>query len=205
MTNTIYLNNDPTAVKLAAAAFPGYSGRKYRLCVTDAPQTCHSYWDDGSRDYYALVNLADMRQVGIPQNGSGFEATLPPVPMVPGVAILKHSIYRSADLGITIYLHPDNATALLPAPTELTTFEKIVLVATRSLKSSYAGVSNYRFVEAKRETGITAEEWDTAKAALISRGLLNKAGAITDTGRNAAGSSDLYRLRESLGRVTSRY
>ena len=31
----------------------------------------------------------------------------------------------------------------------------------------------------------TRAQWDEAKAALIGRGLLNKAGAITVTGRNA--------------------
>jgi hypothetical protein len=67
----------------------------------------------------------------------------------------------------------------------LTLPEKIVLVATSSLKSSYGGIPNFRFTQAKSETGITQADWDLAKESLTKKGFLNKAGAITTSGKNA--------------------
>jgi hypothetical protein len=103
---------------------------------------------------------------------------------------------------IEIHTPAENVTRLLPAPTELTEDEEIVLVATRSLKACYGGVSNYRFSEAKRYTGIDLHRWETAKATLIAKKLLNKAGAITVEGRNACPKHDLFhyqrRRRQAL-------
>lgn len=205
MAQTIYLApNDPTCA-IAKRAFPSYNGQKYRVTVTEAPISLTSCWQDGSRDYYQVVRLADMQQISIPENGSGYTAVdraygpfgLPLNLPAAGYAVVEHSISCGKDMGLTIYVHPYNATAMLPAPAELTWAEKVVLVATRSLKSSYAGISDYRFVEANRETGITRLDWDTAKQALIARGMLNKQGAIQISGKNAVGSTSLWNLRRS--------
>ena len=69
--------------------------------------------------------------------------------------------------------------------------ERTVLIATKSLKSSYGGVSNFRFHEANRSTGITLDRYNTAKSTLIGKKLLNAAGAVTIEGRNLAGSARL--------------
>ncbi|KPL05710.1 hypothetical protein AMJ85_11125, partial [candidate division BRC1 bacterium SM23_51] len=57
----------------------------------------------------------------------------------------------------------------------------------------YAGISNYRFHEAHRQTGITLEQWERGKRALIAKKLLNRAGAATNDGRNVE-VADLYCL-----------
>jgi hypothetical protein len=92
-------------------------------------------------------------------------------------------------MGLTFYVHPDNATKLLPAPqAELTAFEKIVLSATASYKSSYAGMDRYEMARRDCRNGTpfpTRDDWALAKQTLINLGLLNKAGAITPAGRNA--------------------
>jgi hypothetical protein len=91
----------------------------------------------------------------------------------------------------------NSAHTLLPHPIELDWAGNVVLVATRHYKPSYGGVTNHRFREATRETGITQEEWDAAKVTLISRGLLKQSSAITDEGRNAVHQfSSLIPLRE---------
>lgn len=86
----------------------------------------------------------------------------------------------------------------LPCHVELTVDEKIVLSATRSLKSSYNGLSNYRFHEASQTTGITQARWGAALGSLKARKLLNAAGAITDEGKNAIGWTDLRSLKQAL-------
>jgi hypothetical protein len=188
---------DPVAKQIAGICFPEYTGKKYSVSVVAPGMRTDSCWQGGSRDYWAVLQLSTMKVASIPENGSGFgqykNALEMPLP-APDFALVRHSIFCGKDAGIHIYLHADNGAKLLPKPTEVTQNEKIVLVSTRSYKSSYAGVSNYRFVEARRDTGITATEWEEAKAALISRGLLLKTGAITVDGRNAAGESSLYSL-----------
>lgn len=199
--NTYHLNESEATYALTRASFPSYNGRKFQLEVRDTPiREMTSYWDGGSRDYWAIVDLATMQSMDVPENGSGFTAELENVQSAalprPGFAVVRHSIFCGKDMGLTFYLHPDNAAKFLPKVEELTRDEKIVLVATRSLKSSYAGIKDYRFHEANRDTKITRERWDAAKSALIARRLLNSAGAITTEGKNAAGSGDLYQLRE---------
>ena len=77
------------------------------------------------------------------------------------------------------------ATPRLPPSSEIDWAGKVVLVATRSIKPSYGGISNYRFYTANRETGITQEAWDAAKQFCINRKLLKSSSAITDEGRLA--------------------
>lgn len=198
--NTYSLDPNEGTEALRKAAFPAYNGRKYRLTVTDTPLTSMlSYWSGGSRDYWVIVDLATMRAATVPENGSGFVPDLNNVESAmlprPGFAVVCHSIFCGKDTGLTFYLHPDNAEKFLPPVVELSQQERIVLIATRSLKSSYAGISDYRFHEANRDTGITRQEWETAKADLIAKGMLNKAGAITTSGKNAAGSGGLWQMR----------
>jgi hypothetical protein len=93
---------------------------------------------------------------------------------------------------VHIFVPSGTLARYLPAVSEeLTDDESIVLCATACLKASYGGVSNLRYREAHRITSITEERWDTAKAALIDRKLLNRAGAITSKGRNAIGDKRL--------------
>jgi len=87
--------------------------------------------------------------------------------------------------GITIYANKEDIVPLLPEPQELTEDEITVLLYTRSLKSSYAGIKNYRFYEAHNRTGITSEQWEKAKENCIRKRLLRKNGSITPKGRNA--------------------
>lgn len=99
-------------------------------------------------------------------------------------------------MGLRLYVHPDNVRRdMITSSVELTWEEKVVLTATRSLKSSYGGVKNFRYTEANHVTGITLKHWDEAKANLIERKLLNRAGAITNAGRNAIGDPQLRELK----------
>ena len=88
---------------------------------------------------------------------------------------------------------------LLEGETELTREQRIVLIATRSYKSSYAGVGNYRYIEAARETGISLADWERSKAECQQMGYLDKRGAITVDGRNVVGQTQLYELRHGRG------
>lgn len=176
--------------RIVSATFPDYGGRKFKLC-TDIPKRLSSYWSGGSRDYYCFYELATGKVADVASNHPFFEADRPSyLKQLPsGFLIVKHSISMGKDMGITIYANAGDLTPMLPEKAEVSEDERIVLSYTRAYKSSYAGIKNYRFHEARRHTGITEGRWGTAKNSLISKKLLNKRGAITPSGRNALGDS----------------
>ncbi len=198
---TIKVSGDASVRAIARAAFPDYHGNTFHVSASDAPVSVISYWDGGSRSFFAAIDLTNLkRKISVPQNGTWFDGG--PIAkdgvVVPfGYAIVEHSIFCGKDHGITIHIHPTSMPQnLIPEKVELSRDEEIVLIYTRSLKNTYAGVSNWRFHEAKREIGITRERWEAAKALLISKKLLNRAGAITASGENAVGWKSLYQLDE---------
>lgn len=182
--------------EIALAAFPSYSGRKFTVAEFHGPKRLDSCWSEGSRDYFEFVNLESMRTHRVQENGTPWSnggQILECAELPLNVALVQHTIARGKDLGITIFVNGANLSKLLPAPgasVELSRNELVVLVATRSLKSSYAGIKNYRFHEANEITKINLHEWEEAKASLQAKRLLNAAGAITDEGRNAVPFGD---------------
>lgn len=154
----------------------------------------HSYWDGGTRDSWERLNLETGQRYGVQANvsplsadpGARWEPT-------PGEALICYTEGGSRG-GIRIWkveMHPDDFFRLWWASQknseELSRDERIVLVATRSYKASYAGIKEYRFRQARSECGMSRERWDAAKASLIARKLLNRAGAITPAGKAAIG------------------
>lgn len=146
----------------------------------------HTYWDGGTRYTYRLIRLdngdpAEIPHVNPPQFGGPNRQV---VTMQEGIAVIEE--YYSGHRYLTkIYIHPNNAAKLLPAPVELTDDERTVLLYTAGYKPSYAGIADYRFHNARQKTAITRDRWDAAKASCIGKRLLNRAGAITVDGRNA--------------------
>lgn len=174
-----------------------YSGKMFKAEITESV-TVPAYagnWDGGSRDTYTAIEIATGRQVPISDNMSApWDKSRQDVAVAiaPGFAVVRHSVFCGKDMGLTFYVHPDNAARWLPAPVDLSEHEMVVLRATKGLKSSYGGMDRYQLAE--RETHFdaaaaaafpTRAQWDAAKQSLIGRGMLNKAGAITVAGRNA--------------------
>lgn len=194
---TLEIGKPDQVVKAIGQKCFGYRGRRFRIS-TSIPSEIRSYWDGGSKSSYAFYNLSSKEVKSVPTNHPMFDKGVPSkVGVLPeGFALVEHNIFCGKDMGITIYVNEENMTKMVEQEqVELGRNEKIVLAATRSLKSSYGGVKNLRYVEAHRITGITTEEWEKAKASLIKLKLLNKAGAITANGRNAIGYTDLYKLK----------
>ena len=193
MTKTTHLDpRDPGVQRIVRAAFPSYKGRQVKV----TPWTGESfalqgnYWSGGSRNAYVAIDLATLQRLPLPSNDApGFsaqaEARVDLTKLGPNAAIVEHSVFCGKDMGIEIHTSPTSMAPMLPQAVELTADERTVLDYTASLKSSYGGIKNFRFHEANRHEGITLEQWNTAKQALIDRKLLNKAGAITRDGRNA--------------------
>jgi hypothetical protein len=194
--NTIHLEPSQVPAHLRGE----YSGKKFqaRVCETVSIPADAGLWSGGSRNEFFAVDIVTGEGVPFPGQDShpfdrGNEARS--VALVPGIAVVEHSTSCGQDMGLRFYVHPSNAATLLPAPSaELTATERLVLIATRSFKASYGGRDRYDM--ARDEMAWRADappfpsrgDWDSAKALLTSKGLLNKAGAITVAGRNAIGS-----------------
>jgi len=186
-------SKDPEVIRIAKAAFPSYNGKTFCVSEFTGPMRLDSSWEGGSRSYFVVLDLASLRSITIPENGTPFSngGKIERISELPvNAAVIEHCLFCGKDLGIRIYVRPENMAKMLPAPTvELTRDQQIVLVATRSLKS-FA-----RFDEASSYTAISRVAYDQAKAELIAKGLLKSNGAITDDGRNLAGDKSLWQFK----------
>ncbi len=173
---------DPTIDKICRAV--GFTGRNVTIRVNASGKMTLSgtYWDGGSRTTYYGIDLATCQTVALPTYSPpqfGGPVNTPVVDMVDGMAIAE-LWQHGGKFDLTINVLAANSAPLLPKSVELTDDEKIVLKCTKGYKSSYAGIKDYRFAQ----SGISRERWEAAKASCIAKGLLNKAGAITNDGRN---------------------
>ena len=195
---TLHISPTPELSALAKKAF-GYTGRTFKVTATEAFTLLYYVDPDngGSWSDYAIVRGDKCESV---QDGTGATITLNASTM-----LLQHSYFCGRDMGITIYCHPALFPQLLPAgeAQALTIEQKIVLAATRSYKSYYAGDNQIRFHQARRQTGITLADWERSKAECQGLGLLDKRGAITLAGKNAIGNTDLWTLRGQGSPVTA--
>lgn len=179
-------------------AFPSYRGRKFRVCITDSPLNVKSCWDGGSRDYFAFVRLVDGKFFGEVGAQSAFDKPIKgaeSVSLPQGMGCVEHSIFCGKDMGLTLYLNPQDSPKLLEVQEEnLSEDEAIVLLSTSKYKNTYGGESNLRFKYAKRAINITLERWNQAIESCISKGLLRKNKAITPKGRNAVNNPEFKEL-----------
>lgn len=185
------------AKTIALKAYPGYKGHKFSYHICKSYINDQSYWDGGSRTYYQYINFGSKEQLEVLETTKHTFHTARKIGLKPGWACVTHTVYCGKDQGLTVYFHPDNAD-LIPKKAELTDNEKVVLIATATLKNSYGGRSNIRFHEAHRDTRISQDDWDTTKEALIKKGLLLKNGGITSEGRHAVESMSLSELGENM-------
>jgi hypothetical protein len=179
-----------------------YSGTRFQVEVCEKvhiPMTA-GLWDSGSRDTFHGVRLADGKQVALSDQMSApwdNSRKSQDIAITPGFCVVEHSIFAGKDMGLRFYLHPVDAAPMLPAPVELSAFESLVLNYTVSRKSSYNGKDRYQMAMDDMRYGYRPEgaprpvmpsraQWDEAKVSLIARGMLNKAGAATTSGKNAA-------------------
>lgn len=176
-----------------------YTGKSFQVQVTEQVTIPaeSGLWDGGSRETYSAVRIADGAAVPVSDNSSApWDASRRDnvVTLKPGIAVVCHRIFCGKDMGLRIYVCAADAAPMLPAPVELSAVEKLVLEYTATRKSSYMGKDRFMMAVDDLRHGYRSRDgiarldrtiWDDAKASLIGRGFLNKAGAITVAGRNA--------------------
>ena len=187
---TYYLNARLVPSHLKA----GYSGKQFQA------QACEDFtipagaglWSGGSRNTFTVIRLTDGKTISpVNHNAAPWDKSRKSITikLKPGIAIIEHSIVCGKDLGLRFYVHPNDIAPMLPPPVLLTNHERTVLEATKCYKASYNGQDRYQMARPhnteNRKAYPTREQWAAAKQTLIARKLLNKAGAITVTGKNA--------------------
>ncbi len=114
------------AIKLKRSEVPesvkssGYKGNKFLLVITSqvsVPSTAN-VWDSGSRDTYSGIELETGRLVVLgsqeaPWSNHRSDRTFT---MIPGIVVIRHTVFQGKDLGITIYAHPDNVRKFIKGP-----------------------------------------------------------------------------------------
>ena len=183
--NNIWLKPDKNDVLIQLAKkIAGYNGTKFQVDVinTSTYKLQPSYWSGGSRTTSYLLRLDDLEAVSLPNFHPMFDGQVIPevIDWRPGFIVIEHDIFCGTDMGITFVVHADDMkTFALPTSSDdLSLLEKAVIELTCGLKSSY------RLEEAERYWKISAAEYKETQELLKSKGLLNKAGAITVDGKN---------------------
>jgi hypothetical protein len=170
----------------------GYTGKRFQAEPAESVTVPYhaGLWDGGSRTIYKAVELATGKTAAVSDNLSapwhGGRADYK-IPLKSGFAIVKHVIFCGTDLGLTFYVHPSDISKLIPEQKtdDLSPVEVKVLAIIRGLKSGY------RADEFRRQ-GISVVEVEAIKAKLTRLDYLNKAGAITISGKNRAGDTRPY-------------
>jgi hypothetical protein len=104
--------SDPIVKDIVKRAFPEYRGRTVKMAIW-YDQMLYTWWNEGSKSEYALFDMADGNLRGVthtfhPLYDAGI--TVPPKFALPENHILvEHRIFCGKDVGITIWVRPENA------------------------------------------------------------------------------------------------
>ncbi len=66
MLDAIELKSAPDLKRVVTAAFPGYKKHRAYVSVFNGGVNINSYWDGGSRDEYAIVELETLQRRALP-------------------------------------------------------------------------------------------------------------------------------------------
>lgn len=132
------------------------------------PMTLTSNWDGGTKYWYTLIDMTNMKTLPLPESGNIGQPKSPELETLEeNFCLVEKVIFCGKKMTPRIYFHPNNMPKYLDEnKVELTEDEEAFFQQYRSLKSSYRPRN------------------ETIKASLIQKGLLAKNGAVTLTGKN---------------------
>jgi hypothetical protein len=132
----VELKNAPEIKRVILAAFPNYRKKTASFSAfSESGQNINSYWDGGSRDYYAVVELATMKRGTMPSSSHPYfdvarygmankedgvvkvdhvgNVTLKVLPE--GFALVQTGVFCGKEASAHVYFNPANLAKLLPA------------------------------------------------------------------------------------------
>lgn len=99
------------AKNIIHAAFPEYHGRKAQVRVDPGPFDVRSYWDGGSRTFFAIVDINTLNVHKIPAQ-SPFDQPIPTLDSLrlsEGKALVSSSIFMGKQGKVIVYVTPEDA------------------------------------------------------------------------------------------------
>lgn len=173
-------------------SLPGKRNADVSVVPFRGPQTCNSYWSDGSREYYALVDMSTGESWQVPTSHPFFDripsgercGTLEVRELPPGTCLVEGGYFMGKPKSFRLMVPAENLTKLLPAPT--------AAVSDKAMSALDAIVTvrggGFRRDEFCRRALGTYSAANPYVAELLAAGLVsaNKAGAVSVTteGRN---------------------
>lgn len=131
---TINLKSAPEVKKVVLTAFPEYKKHNAFLSAFH-PMQINSYWDGGSKDYFAIVELSTMQRKSLPTSTHPYfdvaargmanqdngivesdhvgNITLKILPE--GFALVRGGVFCGKTATAHVFLNPDNFAKLLPS------------------------------------------------------------------------------------------
>lgn len=175
----------------AAKGVAGKRNGDVAIGVFSGPRTMNSYWDDGSKDEFALVDLVTYQRWQVPSTHPFYDrlpngdrcGNLELNELPPNTCLVEGGYYRGKPRSFRIHLRDENLAKLLPAPSaEISEKAKSALNIIRSMRGGYRADEFSRAgLGAYGQTNPLVVELQSAGFVTI-----NKAGAIaiTTAGRN---------------------
>lgn len=181
MRDTIHLEPSLVPAHLRGT----YTGKGFKAVICESVHIPidAGLWSGGTREKFHAVRLSDGAILPLPgQDLAPWDAQRAErqCTLIPGLAIVEHSVFCGKDMGLTFYLLAGDAAPLLPAPApELTEAESVVLRMSDSYKAAFRREYAFR-------AGVDVTAYDAAVLSLQGKGLLSASKAITTRGRNVA-------------------
>ena len=190
----MYMQASSPEVRRILDAASGVNGKRngdVSVGVFSGPRIMNSYWDDGSKDEFALVDLVEYRSWSVPSTHPFYDRVpsgdrcgqLQLAELPPDTCLVEGGYFRGKPRSFRIHFRNENLAKLLPGPTaELSDGAKSALSIIASHQGGYrqdafdrAGLGKYN---AQNPLVVELESAGMVK--------INKAGAIavTTAGRN---------------------
>ena len=195
MSTTILSVKDASVKQILSLVSLHKPVKEVQAIVSETIEFTGTNWDSGYKREYTVVDLTTMRVVPVPNQPSPWHQTQlhsDTHNINPGYAVVVWQ-WAGTRHWVEIWGHPQTVSGLITKTPELSRDEMIVLCCTRSYKSSYGGIPQYRQYMAMGK-GMSSIVWEETKQKLIERKLLNKAGALTIDGKNAIGFKQLHEI-----------
>ena len=136
--------NDPNISRILNVANISGSKKTIKINIFSGPMSMNSYWDEGSKQEFAFVNLENFSAWQVPsshpyfdQKDDGGRCGILQITELPeNVCLVVGGIFCGKPTSITIYLREENRTKLLPHNdgAELTTEQKKALNLIRTTR-----------------------------------------------------------------------
>lgn len=179
--------NDKTILRLVRSYAPeGFNKKQARITAAESVPLTGRNWSGGYKTHYVAVHLESGRAVEFEDPAWDAMYELNYCKLSEGIALLAYH-WQGLSKSVDVYVHPSNLVPQLEVEEPLTDVQRVILYVTRSYKNSYGGETDIRRKEAARAgCQLSPDEWEKEQSVLCQLGYLDKRGALTLKGKNAA-------------------